>query len=142
MGIVEVTSGLAIWTVGAEAAIARQIELLLNGSRRRPTLRMAPIIGNVIFLVGDPRAWRIEDRRLVHNPRALALEPVIKPLEVRIACPEVAFIHEVMGVGSDPQTLVADARVKMRKGGQYAGLENIEPAGDMKTGDVDRRAKV
>ncbi len=46
----------------------------------------------VIFLVGDPRAWRIEDRRLAHDLRARALEPVIEPLEVRIAWPEVAFI--------------------------------------------------
>ena len=142
VGIVAVASGLAIWTVGAEAAIASQIELLWNSSRRRPAFRVAPIIGNVIFLIGDPRARRIEDRRLAHDPRALALEPVIKPLEVRIAWPEIAFIHEVMAVGSNPETLVADAGVEMGKGRQHAGLENIEPGRDMKTGDVDRRAKV
>ena len=48
------------------------------------------------------RAWRIEDRGLVHNRRALALEPVIKPLEVGIAWPKVAFIHEAMIVRSNP----------------------------------------
>jgi hypothetical protein len=59
---------------------------------------MAPIIGDIICLVGDPRTGRIKDRRLIPKPRMLALEPVIKPFEVRITWPKVGFIDEVVVV--------------------------------------------
>ena len=105
-------------------------------------LRVAPVIGNVVFVIRDPCAWRIEDRWLLHNPGGLTFEPVVKPLKVRIAWPEITFIHKVMAVGSNPQPLVADTGLDGGKGSQYAGQENIEPGCDVKSGNVDRRAKV
>ena len=116
VGIVEVTSRVAAWAVRAEAAITSQIQPLLDGSWRWPVLRVAPVSGNVVFVIRHPRAGRIEDRWLLHNPGRLTFEPVVKPLKVRIAWPEIAFIDKIMGVGSNPQPLVTDTGLDVGKG--------------------------
>ena len=142
VGIIDIVSGRAIGTVRGQAAISCQIELLQNGARRRPAIRMLPIIGDIMSLVGDPRSGRIKNRRLIHNPRMLAPEPMIKPFEVRIARPETGFIDEVVVIRSNPQTLVANTAVEMRKGRYHARLENVEPRRDMETGDIYASAKI
>src|SRR5262249_2062910 len=102
--------------VRAEAAISGQIQPLLDSSWRWPVLRVAPVIGNVVFLIRDPRAGRIEDGWLLGNLPRLTFEPVVKPLKVRIARPEIAFIDKVVAVGSNPQPLVADLGVNLGEG--------------------------
>ncbi len=59
-----------------------------------------------------------------------------EPLEIGVARPEIAGVDEVVLVGADPQLLRPGARLDLLKRGDDAGLEDVEPAGDMKAGDV------
>ena len=47
-----------------------------------------------------------------------------------------------MLVRADPQFLRAGARLDVLERGDHAGLEDVEPAGDVKAGDVDRAAEI
>ena len=136
-GVVDITAPVAARTVRAEAAVAPQIQPLADDSRRRPVLGVTPVIGDIAGLVRNPGTGRIQNRRLIRDPGRRILEPVVKPLEVGIAWPEVTLIHKVVAVGSDPQALVSDAGLNVAKGGQHAGQKNVEPGGDVKTGHAE-----
>ena len=47
-----------------------------------------------------------------------------------------------MLVGANPQFLIADPRLNILECRQHAGLEDIEPGGHMKTGNVDGAAEI
>src|SRR5262249_28167918 len=52
------------------------------------------------------------------------------------------LVDEVVLVGADPQFLIADPRLNVLERRQYAGLEDVEPGGHMKTGNVDGAAEI
>ena len=65
-----------------------------------------------------------------------------EPLEVRVAGPEIAGVNEVVLVGADPQLLRSGTGLDFLERGDNAGLEDVEPGGDMKPGDVDGAAEI
>ncbi len=103
---------------------------------------MAPVIGHIAGTILDPGAGGIEHRRLVHDAGALAFEPVVEPGEIRIMRPEIGLVDEVVLVGANPQFLIADPRLNVLERRQHAGLEDVEPGGHMKTGNVDGAAEI
>jgi hypothetical protein len=137
---------VAAWrTPGAirrEIALAVQIKPLRPGSRRRPALCTAPVVGGVVCSVVDPGARRVEYGRLVHDAGALALQPVVEPGEIGVVRPEVAGVDKGVLVGADPQFLGAGASLNVVEGRQHARLEDVEPSGDVKSWDVDRAAEI
>src|SRR5256885_540628 len=80
----------------------------------------------------DPGARRIEHGRLVGQRRRLVLQPIAEPLEIGIARPEILGIDEVVLIRADPQFLRAGACLDVLKRRDDAGLEDVEPAGDVK----------
>src|ERR1043166_7759034 len=103
---------------------------------------MAPVIGHIAGTVLDPGAGGIAHRRLLHDTGALAFEPMVEPGEIRITWPEIGLVHKVVLVGANPQFLIADPRLNVVERCQYAGLEDIEPGGHMKTRNIDSAAEI
>src|SRR4029077_5495642 len=124
------------------AAVAAQIEPLRSRARRRPALRAEPVVGDVGRTVLDPGARRISDRRLVHDPGFLALEPMVEPFEIGVARPEASGIDKRVLVGADPQLLSAGAGLDVVERCHNTRLEDVEPGGDVKSGDVDGAAEI
>src|SRR5205085_3682417 len=56
--------------------------------------------------------------------------------------PEIAGVNEIVLVRADPQFLRAGARLDLLERGDDAGLEDVEPGGDVKPGNVDRAAEI
>src|SRR5205823_3423846 len=107
-----------------------------------PALRMAPIMRHIADTVLDPGAGGIEHRRLIHDAGALAFEPMVEPGKIWIIWPEIGLVDKVVLVGADPQFLLADPCLNVLERRQYAGLEDVEPGGHMKTGNVDGAAEI
>src|SRR5262249_45552444 len=134
--IIDIGAWRTAWPRRGQAAIALQIELVRPDTRWRPALRMAPVIGHIAGTILDPGAGGIEHHRLIQDAGALAFEPVVEPGEIWIIWPEIGLVDEVVLVGANPQFLIADPRLNVLERRQYAGLEDVEPGGHMKTGDV------
>src|SRR5262245_9643145 len=107
-----------------------------------PALRMAPVMRHIAGTVLDPGARGIKHRRLIHDAGVFAFEPVVEPGEIRIIRPEIGLVDEVVLVGANPQFLIAGPRLNVLERCQHASLEDIEPGGYMKTGNVDGAAKI
>ncbi len=65
-------------------------------------------------------------------PVRLALQPVVEPLEIGIARPEIRLVDEVVIVRPDPQELVAGARLDIVEGRDDARLEDVVPGRGVK----------
>src|SRR5262249_7494850 len=103
---------------------------------------MAPVIRYIAGTVLDPGAGGIEHRRLIHDAGALAFEPVVEPVEIWITRREIGLVDKGVLVRANPQFLIADPRLNVVERRQHAGLEDIEPGGHMKTGNVDGATKI
>ena len=111
-------------------------------SARRPALRMTPVVGDVGGAFFDPGARRIVTRRPVHDPGRLTLQPVVEPLEIGIARPEILLVDEVVIVRADPQELVAGARLDIAEGRHDARLKDVVPGRGVKAGYLDRAPEI
>src|SRR5205085_4660333 len=128
--------------ISTETTVTVQIEPLRPRLRERPPLGIAPVSGGIGFSVADPGVRGIEYRRLVHDAGGLALQPMIEPREIRIARPEISMVDEIVLVRTDPQLLMADARLDIFERCQHAGLKDVEPGRDVKSGDLDRATEI
>jgi len=140
--VVVVAARLTTGTIRRNAAIAAQVEAAGSGTRRRPTLGIAPIIGDVRVAIVDPGAWRKIHRRPFHDAVCRTLQPVVEPFEIGIARPKIAGVDKRVLVGADPQPLGAGAGLNVIERRQDARLEDVVPGGDVKPRNIDRAAEI
>jgi hypothetical protein len=50
------------------------------------------------------------------------------------------MVNKVVLVGADPQLLIADARLNIVERRQHAGLKDVEPGRNVKSGNLDHAA--